>query len=94
MSSIFSKIVNGDLRAYKVAEDESHLAFLDVFPLAYGHVLVIPKKEIDYIFDVVICYKERKRANEIGEMKVLGEVDGKDVVIIDDMGAVLYLILV
>ena len=52
MSSIFSKIVNGDLRAYKVAEDESHLAFLDVFPLAYGHVLVIPKKEIDYIFDI------------------------------------------
>ena len=52
MSSIFSKIVNGDLPAYKVAEDESYLAFLDVFPLAYGHVLVIPKKEIDYIFDI------------------------------------------
>ena len=52
MSSIFSKIVTGDLPAFKVAEDEKHLAFLDVFPLAYGHVLVIPKKEIDYIFDI------------------------------------------
>ena len=44
MSSIFSKIVTGDLPAFKVAEDESHLAFLDINPLAYGHVLVIPKK--------------------------------------------------
>ena len=52
MSSIFSKIVTGDLPAFKVAEDEKHLAFLDVFPLAYGHVLVIPKKEVDYIFDI------------------------------------------
>jgi len=38
--------------AYRVAEDESHLAFLDIYPLAYGHVLVIPKKQIDYIFDM------------------------------------------
>ena len=52
MSSIFSKIVSGDMPAFKVAEDENHLAFLDVFPLAYGHVLVIPKKQIDYIFDI------------------------------------------
>ena len=52
MSSIFSKIVNGDMPAFKVAEDENHLAFLDIFPLAYGHVLVIPKKETDYIFDI------------------------------------------
>ena len=52
MSSIFSKIVNGDIPAYKVAEDENHLAFLDIFPLAKGHILVIPKKEIDYIFDL------------------------------------------
>ena len=51
MSSVFSKIVSGDIPAYKVAEDENHLAFLDIFPLSYGHVLVIPKKEIDYIFD-------------------------------------------
>ena len=52
MLSIFSKIVNGDLPAFKVEEDENHLAFLDVFPLAKGHVLVIPKKETDYIFDI------------------------------------------
>ena len=53
MSGIFSKIVAGDLPAFKVAEDESHLAFLDINPLAYGHVLVIPKKETDYIFDII-----------------------------------------
>jgi histidine triad (HIT) family protein len=52
MSSIFTKIVNGEIPAYKVAEDENHLAFLDIFPLATGHVLVIPKKESDYIFDI------------------------------------------
>ena len=52
MSSIFTKIVNGEIPAYKVAEDENHLAFLDIFPLAKGHVLVIPKKQTDYIFDI------------------------------------------
>ena len=52
MSSIFSKIASGDIPAFKVAEDENHLAFLDIFPLAKGHVLVIPKKETDYIFDI------------------------------------------
>ena len=52
MSSIFSKIVSGDIPAYKVAEDAHHLAFLDIFPLAKGHVLVVPKKEIDYLFDI------------------------------------------
>ncbi len=52
MPSIFSKIVSGDMPAYKVAEDENYLAFLDIFPLAKGHVLVIPKEEIDNIFDM------------------------------------------
>ena len=52
MVSIFTKIVKGEISAYKVAEDEKHLAFLDTFPLSKGHVLVIPKKEIDYIFDI------------------------------------------
>ena len=52
MASIFSKIVSGDIPAFKVAENDNHLAFLDIFPLAKGHVLVIPKKEIDYIFDI------------------------------------------
>ena len=52
MSSIFSKIVNGEIPSYKVAEDENYYAFLDIFPLAKGHTLVIPKKEIDYIFSL------------------------------------------
>ena len=52
MPSIFSKIVKGELPAYKIAEDERFLAFLDISPLTKGHVLIIPKKEIDYIFDL------------------------------------------
>jgi len=52
MSTIFSKIIAGEIPAYKVAEDERFLAFLDIFPLAKGHLLVIPKKETDYIFDI------------------------------------------
>ena len=52
MSSIFSRIVSGELPAYKVTEDGRHLAFLDITPLVEGHTLVIPKKEVDYIFDM------------------------------------------
>ena len=52
MPSIFSRIVSGELPAYKVAEDGHHLAFLDITPLVEGHTLVIPKKEVDYIFDL------------------------------------------
>lgn len=52
MSSIFSKIVNGEIPAYKIAEDDKYLAFLDINPLAEGHTLVIPKEETDYIFDM------------------------------------------
>jgi histidine triad (HIT) family protein len=52
MSSIFSKIVAGEIPAHVVAETTEFLAFLDVSPLTMGHVLVIPKKEIDYIFDM------------------------------------------
>ena len=52
MASIFTRIVNGEIPAYKVAEDENYLAFLDVFPTAKGHTLVIPKKEVDYLFDL------------------------------------------
>jgi histidine triad (HIT) family protein len=52
MPSIFSRIVSGELPAYKVAEDDHHLAFLDITPLVEGHTLVIPKKEVDYIFDL------------------------------------------
>ncbi|MFC0184956.1 histidine triad (HIT) family protein [Pseudarcicella hirudinis] len=52
MSTIFTKIVNGEIPSHKIAEDENFLAFLDITPLVEGHVLVIPKKEIDYIFDL------------------------------------------
>ncbi|MEY4002726.1 MAG: hypothetical protein RIT07_768 [Bacteroidota bacterium] len=52
MPSIFSRIVSGDIPSYKVAENDDFLAFLDVMPLVPGHVLVIPKKEVDYIFDL------------------------------------------
>jgi len=52
MASIFSKIVAGEIPAYKVAENDEFLAFLDVNPLVKGHVLVIPKAETDYIFDL------------------------------------------
>jgi histidine triad (HIT) family protein len=52
MASIFSKIVTGEIPCYKIFEDDRFLAFLDVFPLVKGHILVIPKKETDYIFDI------------------------------------------
>ena len=52
MSTLFSKIVSGEIEAYKVAESIDFLAFLDVNPLANGHTLVIPKKEVDYLFDL------------------------------------------
>lgn len=52
MASIFTKIVNGEIPCYKVAENDKFLAFLDVNPLAKGHTLVIPKQEVDYIFDL------------------------------------------
>ncbi|WP_345226226.1 nuclease A inhibitor family protein [Hymenobacter koreensis] len=52
MASIFSRIVSGELPAYKIAEDDRHLAFLDITPLVEGHTLVIPKREVDYIFDL------------------------------------------
>ena len=52
MASIFTKIINGEIPAYKVAEDENYFAFLDIFPVAKGHVLVIPKKEVNKLFDL------------------------------------------
>ena len=52
MPSIFSKIVKGEIPCYKIAEDEKFLAFLDINPLSKGHALVVPKEEIDYIFDL------------------------------------------
>lgn len=52
MASIFSRIVAGEIPCYKVAEDERFFAFLDISPVAKGHTLVIPKQEVDYIFDL------------------------------------------
>lgn len=52
MASIFSKIIAGEIPCYKIAESESCFAFLDINPLGKGHTLVVPKKEVDYIFDV------------------------------------------
>jgi histidine triad (HIT) family protein len=50
--SIFTKIIQGEIPAYKIAENDDFLAFLDIMPVEKGHTLVVPKKEIDYIFDM------------------------------------------
>ncbi len=52
MSSIFTKIINGEIPSYTIAEDEDFIAFLDAMPLVKGHTLVVPKKEVDLIFDL------------------------------------------
>jgi histidine triad (HIT) family protein len=52
MATIFTKIINGEIPCYKIAEDENYFAFLDINPLRAGHTLVVPKKETDYIFDL------------------------------------------
>lgn len=65
MGSIFSKIVAGDIPCYKVAENDRFLAFLDIMPLKKGHVLVIPKNETDYIFDI--------EDSELAEMMVFAK---------------------
>ncbi|MBR2638584.1 MAG: HIT family protein [Bacteroidaceae bacterium] len=65
MATIFSKIVAGEIPSYKVAEDEQFYAFLDINPLVKGHTLVIPKREVDYIFDL--------EDNEIAAMQVFAK---------------------
>ena len=52
MATLFTKIVQGEIPSYKIAEDDKYYAFLDIFPLKKGHVLVIPKQEVDYLFDL------------------------------------------
>lgn len=52
MATIFTRIIAGEIPSYKIAEDENYYAFLDINPLTKGHTLVVPKKEIDYIFDL------------------------------------------
>lgn len=74
MSSIFTKIVNGEIPAYKIAEDEHHLAFLDAMPLMEGHTLVIPKREVDLIFDLESEEYKNLWAFSQGIAKKLGKV--------------------
>lgn len=52
MTSVFTKIIKGEIPSYKIMEDENFYSFLDIHPMAKGHVLVIPKKEVDYLFDL------------------------------------------
>jgi histidine triad (HIT) family protein len=52
MATLFTRIINGEIPSYKIAENELFIAFLDILPVAKGHTLVVPKKEIDYIFDL------------------------------------------
>ena len=58
MATIFTKIINGEIPCYKIAENENYFAFLDINPLRAGHTLVVPKREIDYIFDLDDAYLE------------------------------------
>ncbi len=81
MASIFTKIVQGEIPSYKIAESEKYYAFLDINPLAKGHTLVIPKNEIDYIFDMsdedlagmmVFAKKVAKAIEEVVPCKKMG----------------------
>ena len=65
MATIFSRIINGEIPCYKIAENEKFFAFLDINPLMKGHTLVIPKKEVDYIFDI--------EDNDLGEMMIFAK---------------------
>ena len=58
MSSIFTRIIDGDIPCYKIHEDDNHIAFLDIRPIKLGHILVVPKKEIDYIFQLDVLQYE------------------------------------
>ncbi len=89
MASIFTKIINGEIPSYKIAEDEKCYAFLDISPLAEGHTLVVPKQEVDYIFDLddellthlhLFAKKVAKAMKEVIECEKIGmAVIGLDV---------------
>lgn len=89
MSSIFTKIINGEIPSYKIAEDEKCYAFLDISPIAEGHTLVVPKQEVDYIFDLddellthlhLFAKKVAKAMKEVIECEKIGmAVIGLDV---------------
>lgn len=65
MATIFSKIINGEIPCYKIAENDKFFAFLDINPVQKGHTLVVPKKETDYIFDI--------EDNDLAEMMVFAK---------------------
>lgn len=65
MATIFTRIVNGEIPCYKIAEDDRFFAFLDINPMTKGHALVIPKREVDYIFDL--------NDNEVADMMVFAK---------------------
>lgn len=65
MASLFSRIVQGEIPAHKILEDEKHLAFLDISPLREGHTLVIPKREVDYIFNLT--------ENELSDLMIFAQ---------------------
>ncbi len=81
MASIFTRIINGEIPCYKVAEEDRFIAFLDVRPLKQGHTLVVPKAEIDYIFDLdektltdmmIFAQKVARAMKEVIECKRIG----------------------
>lgn len=72
MATIFTKIINGEIPSYKVAEDEHHFSFLDINPIAEGHTLIVPKKETDYFFD--LSEEGIHRAMDFAQ-KVAGAID-------------------
>lgn len=74
MASIFTRIIQGEIPCYKIAEDDNYLAFLDVQPLVRGHVLVVPKLEVDYIFD---CDDELLAGLILFAKKVAKMMEGK-----------------
>lgn len=81
MSSIFTKIIQGEIPSYKVYEDDRFIAFLDIFPLRQGHTLVVPKEEIDYIFEqsdstlselLLVCKKIANAIESVVECERIG----------------------
>ncbi len=83
MASIFTRIVNGEIPCHKICEDDNYLAFLDINPLVRGHTLVIPKKEIDYLFDlddellagmIVFARKVARAIDKVMDCKRVGVV--------------------
>jgi histidine triad (HIT) family protein len=78
MATIFSKIINGEIPSFKIAENENFLAFLDIQPLALGHTLVIPKRETDYIFDMESEeYAEMWKFAQVVAKKIKTKIDCK-----------------